>query len=1127
MMKKLTALAATLLLTLGVLLLCTSCGGVKELSVDTEHLPQTVFVAGNELDLSAGSLLADGKAVPLTDPEVTVTGYDKDTVGKQTLTITYKGAETTLDITVAPRFETAEKYLYFVGETIDAVGVRLRVTRDNGTNFSVSVGDEGVEVTGFTTAAATDALTLNIACRNEGTDYTGSFAVMVADPAVSFKNPRKTSYGSHETTIDPTGASLTLKSADGKTTRNISSDTLTFAGYDPSLATETEPSVTETVRVLWHGREMATFTVTVNYSDVSRVKAAANTLSAIDWSHYDYPKDGKMYVPEGVTDADGKLAMRTLELYYSLTSKDADFILPAELDSIARLAVIYGYNEFYAAIKRAYADVFVLGLDSGSVYLEYTCEDIDTARAGLAKLLAAEDEDTKLIYRYGNLLKNEKLSQKCGETVIYKGAEMDGQAVDLAVGHLMTILYDSSFFTKIEHVLEKMIAIPALLDVPVDWAADTLSEYVDAIEAVYTKFVEISLSDATDGGIYGIVNSWREKQDIFEILYRYYYGVMKDTDETVASTAAKKLNKLVDFYLPGRLEELRFTVLSAALVQEQMRTAAQQVQQYGQLPSLMESTMFFSFYHETTGIIADLVAEDDEMYLFLYASVFAQSVLSLQVGSYGYYALQGTSAFDEACIAILKEYRSIWEECGKTKGYENSEEFSARVDAMFRAFVALRQTQQRNILSAINYLYGSVEFWALYPSEDGLYSKFASYIYATYVSALGLRLTEKEIDGEKVLVYDDPAYDLFLNLMGATESFANGIYSNFYHFMTDAENLYSSLTAEKKSLFDGKLGFLYTSCHEKFSHLTVTTEGEGKVYTTFNGVTPDEEWQAVFDSLSNELTRISWAKMFIEELSEITGQSIPMYLAYLASYERVLRYEEQILSSGNADALTYYYHYSSYTEKEKENVSPSFSLSERVYDARGDYQRYLLLLGVDEKEYEERSTALRTFLAKYADYLWTAANSMGALDPLTETQAFSMDAASLKAMFADFRALSADEKYLMLKLDSLNLYYGGLEAHFASLWKSSHPTLSARASALLAAELAYFSYEASPDGTVTDKDGNVMTTKEYALSVWEAFNMADSLDSEEAALFNPYFEEMENTYRSIFSALSAEPDAEG
>ncbi|HBJ19395.1 MAG TPA: hypothetical protein DDY70_06645 [Clostridiales bacterium] len=1107
MMKKLTALAATLLLTLGVLLLCTSCGSVKELSVDKDHLPQTVFVEGNDLDLSAGQLLADDKTVSLTDPEVSVTGYDKNTVGKQTLTISYKGKETSLEVTVTPRFQPAESYLYFVGETIDAVSIRLRVTRDDGTNFSVSVGDEGVEVTGFSTDTATDALRLNVACRHDNTDYTGSFTVIVADPTVSFKKPRKSAYGSHELTLDVTGASLTLKNADGKVTRNISSDALTFTGYDPASVTAENPSATETVKAMWHGREMATFDVTVTYSDVSRVKDAAKTLSAIDWSHYEYPTDGKMYQPAGVTDADGKLAMSALELYYSLSAKDADFVMPAELDSIARLAIIYGYNEFYAAIKRAYADVFTLALDGGSVYLEYTCDTIDTARAGLAKLAAAEDDDTKLIFKYGNLLKNEKLSEKCGETVIYQGAEMNGQVVDLAVGHLMTIMYDSSFFLKIEHVLEKMIAIPDLLTVPAVWTADTLATYADSIEAVYTKFVEISLSDATDGGIYGIVNSWREGHDVFEILYRYYYGVSKDTDTDVSEAALKKINKMVDFYLPGPLEDLRTSVLSATLVQRYMASGAQQAQ-YGQFPALMESTMFFSYYQDATEQIAALIEEGDEMYIFLYANVFAQSVLSLQVGSYGYYALQSTSAFDDDCLAIMKQYLAVWEAYEEDPTYANTTDFSTKVDAMFRAFVALRPNQQKNVLATINYLYGSLDFMALYPSENGLYSEFASFIYANYVTALGIDLTAEE---------GDPKYDLFLDLMAALECYANGFYSNFGEFMSDAATVFATLSADDRTLFESKLGFLYTDMKDKFANFTKKTEGEGeeeKVTYEFNGVTLTDEWKAVFDEMNGELTRLSTAEQYIEGiLAQLTGQSTPLYLSYLASFERVRLLENKILTEGDDTVLFYYYN-----QVAADGEFPSYK---SVYDARGNYQRYLILLGVDVDTYEGFA-ALRTFLMNYADYFWTIGQLMNVMDPLASTSSFELTPASLKAMFAAFRALSADEKYMMLGIDSLNLYYGGLEAYFATVWQSN-TNLSKLASALLAVEIAYITYDAYPDETYTYEDGSTMTTKELVVTSWDSFLLARrSLESDELTMFNEYFDDMYTYYYDVCEALAAE-----
>ena len=58
MKNKFSALAALLLLALVVLFTFAGCaGGVKELSVDQAHKPQTVFVLGNDLDRQSGPSL--------------------------------------------------------------------------------------------------------------------------------------------------------------------------------------------------------------------------------------------------------------------------------------------------------------------------------------------------------------------------------------------------------------------------------------------------------------------------------------------------------------------------------------------------------------------------------------------------------------------------------------------------------------------------------------------------------------------------------------------------------------------------------------------------------------------------------------------------------------------------------------------------------------------------------------------------------------------------------------------------------------------------------------------------------------------------------------------------------------
>ncbi|HBF14883.1 MAG TPA: hypothetical protein DDW30_04220, partial [Clostridiales bacterium] len=639
MRKQFSVLALALLMLL-VSLLGTSCG-IKELTV--EKNPQLVFVQGNDLDLSAGALSADGKTIAFDADGVEVSGYDKDLLGEQTLTVTYKKKTVEFTVTVVPRIQAAEPYVYFVGESMDAVGLRLRVTKDDGTYISVSGDDANVTISGFTSEAPNDALELSVSCRDGGVDYNGSITVSVVTPEITFKKPRKTEYGSHETELDTPGISLTLKNADGKTTRNINNSELKLEGFDPTAATAEKPSVSETIKVFFGGREMAKFDVTVNYSDVSRIKDSAKVFRTLDWSHYERPENG-MYLPEGATDAMGQDAMATLERYYQLNDKDAALIAQDDLDATARLAVIYGYNQWTEAINRAYENVFEMHLGE----ITYTCVEKQDAENGLAKLRAASDDDTKLILSYGSILKNEKLNEKCGETVIYDGAEEDGVKVELAVGHMLTIIYDSSYFsTKVVNVLDKMISLPDLLKVPSDWTVDSLAAYGDQIETAYNKVLEIYMSDAGDIGALEIVNNWRQKHDFFEILYRYFFSEYQSTDATVSEAADKKIDQLAKLILPGKLQEMYTSAVLAQAVQLTMRQAKSQYAGMDSgVPSLMESTYFFTNYNKLASDSLELFDENDPMYMELYRRVLAQTVLTLQWGDCGYYDLLGTSALD-------------------------------------------------------------------------------------------------------------------------------------------------------------------------------------------------------------------------------------------------------------------------------------------------------------------------------------------------------------------------------------------------------------------------------------------------------------------------------------------------
>ena len=75
--------------------LAVSCRSAEAISVSESALPQTVYVRGQEINLSGGVLLVDnGKKtteVSMASDDVTISGYDKDKLGEQVLTVEYDG----------------------------------------------------------------------------------------------------------------------------------------------------------------------------------------------------------------------------------------------------------------------------------------------------------------------------------------------------------------------------------------------------------------------------------------------------------------------------------------------------------------------------------------------------------------------------------------------------------------------------------------------------------------------------------------------------------------------------------------------------------------------------------------------------------------------------------------------------------------------------------------------------------------------------------------------------------------------------------------------------------------------------------------------------------------------------
>ena len=78
-------------------------------SVEVTTLPKLEYVEGEEFDVENGVINVAfnvGSTKKINLSEATITGYDKTKVGEQTVTVAYKGFETTLTVTVAPKQST-------------------------------------------------------------------------------------------------------------------------------------------------------------------------------------------------------------------------------------------------------------------------------------------------------------------------------------------------------------------------------------------------------------------------------------------------------------------------------------------------------------------------------------------------------------------------------------------------------------------------------------------------------------------------------------------------------------------------------------------------------------------------------------------------------------------------------------------------------------------------------------------------------------------------------------------------------------------------------------------------------------------------------------------------------------
>ena len=250
---------------------------------------KTAYKTGEELDLSGMVLTAtysDGSTKDITDTtQFTVSGYDKNKEGSQTITVTYEGktaefqvmvTEESLPVTLTGiKVKThPAKTDYKTGEELDLSGMVLTATYSDGstkditdtTQFTVSGYDKNKE--GSQTITVT----------YEG--KTAEFQVMVTEESLPVTltgikvktHPAKTDYKTGEE-LDLSGMVLTATYSDGSTKDITDTTQFTVSGYDKNK------KGSQTITVTYEGKT-AEFQVKVTKVNTTKKVSSIRTASA-------------------------------------------------------------------------------------------------------------------------------------------------------------------------------------------------------------------------------------------------------------------------------------------------------------------------------------------------------------------------------------------------------------------------------------------------------------------------------------------------------------------------------------------------------------------------------------------------------------------------------------------------------------------------------------------------------------------------------------------------------------------------------------------------------------------------------------------------------------------------------
>ena len=961
---------------------------LESVYIESSNMPQTIFVVGNELDLSAGKLTAKytkgTKEIALDATEISVDGYDKDKLGEQELTIGYGGKSTSLTVTTVERMVVNNlTKKYFVGDELDKEGASVTITQDNGTRNTLSLGSSEIRVTGFNSEKEGE-VQLTVTYNGYSATYSTTVSVNVYEVAdVVLHKPSKTQYLSHES-LDVSGASLELKNADGSLTRSITVTESMISGFDLSVATKdnttVETAATQTLTVSYSDYEK-TFDITIIFSSVSIIRLTVEELSAYDWSNKDFM----------VTSEDGEAATAAIELYYTLSNSEKQLITYNQRAALSRVATIYCYKDWQDALAQ-YKDVFTIEAVDGNATLVPLGNYIDTKAA-------YEDlqNDEHPIYQCTGLLS--KMASDTGFSMIelFTGS-------GISIGSYLSAVPSADYFKAVFlPEMNYMLRIyEAVQSVPDDWKEMDPDDFAtSAIRAYNVMYNNLQQTNSVyDRSIHGVISSWRANDDLFDIIYTYYLNVGNNAEYNLLVLANF-------FYLPGNLEELYEYMYSSYVYFYYMDNGY-----------VLDSTYFMMFYKKAVQVRGRIEEENDALHNEILDKVgFVNFFVDAETGGYptadvildellygtvGYYynvkSMLGVTEFDSVWGSYLYLFDILddfdLDDDNFDSVYEQLD-FIGAMEQLIGKYAALTPVQRMVFLQSLNVAYG--EDTVMFAPENVKGNQFTSIV-----------------DGYYKAVLTPAAYAVYSDVMLALESHARRAFgyqtysmAQFSNSASAAVSAYGALGGEDKQSFDSCAKVLYDKCVE----IASMYDSEG----TFNKTLSSDE-QAALGELQDLIYGLDDVILLFE------GESADYYFGALyANYEAVYAKLSEILGNASYTSLIaeYYYGDTEFDDGSIINLEYYMMFISRSYYVGYLTAQYVYWQGETVMLYDVYdSSSIKSYLADAA-YVMNISLGYNTDDSFV----LDVDIAKVLSIMNSFDDLTLDQKVLFLYIDQMTESY--------------------------------------------------------------------------------------------------------